>query len=141
MATCSDPDRSWLLALLLTPWVIASHRRAATSTTRPRASTHGASRDVRRRGGVRLALRLLALAPFVAPVRDALVGYESLGALGLGTALMVALGAYDDLYDMRPLHKLRSIAIAVLTWVMGFRVGSIGLPFELFLTRRAVRCS
>jgi UDP-GlcNAc:undecaprenyl-phosphate GlcNAc-1-phosphate transferase len=75
-----------------------------------------------------IALGLLALAPFVAPIREELVGAESLGALGLGMLLMVVLGAYDDLYDMRPMHKLAGqIAIAVLTWTMGFRVGAIEL--------------
>src|SRR4030095_13361097 len=35
---------------------------------------------------------------------------------------------------MRPLHKLAGkIAIAALTWAMGFRVGSIELPFEFLL--------
>ena len=45
---------------------------------------------------------------------------------------MVALGVYDDLYDMRRMHKLAGqIAIAALTWAMGFQVGAIELPFEL----------
>jgi len=130
----------WLLALFLTPWVIrVAHARGYLDHPTARKA-HKA--PVAIFGGVAvfasIVLGLLALAPFVAPVRDALFGYGSLGALGLGAALMVALGAWDDLYDMRALHKLAGqIAIAALTWAMGFRVGSVELPFELFLTAAA----
>ena len=127
----------WLLALALTPVVIRfaqAHGHLDYPTAR---KAHKA--PVAILGGVAvfasIALGLLALAPFVAPVREGLVGFESLGALGLGAGLMVALGAWDDLYDMPALYKLAGqIAIALLTWAMGFRVGSIELPFDFILT-------
>ena len=130
----------WLLALVLTPWVIRVAEARGYLDYPTARKAHNA--PVAMFGGVAvvgsIVLGLLALAPFVPGVRAALFGYESLGALGLGAALMVALGAYDDLYDMRPMHKLSGqIAIAVLTWAMGFRVGSIELPFEFFLTAAA----
>jgi len=130
----------WLLALVLTPRVIRyaqAHGHLDYPTAR---KAHKA--PVAMFGGVAvfasIVLGLLALAPFVAQVRAALFGYESLGALALGAGLMVVLGAWDDLYDLRPMHKLAGqIAIAVLTWAMGFRVGAIELPFEFFLTAAA----
>jgi UDP-GlcNAc:undecaprenyl-phosphate GlcNAc-1-phosphate transferase len=58
--------------------------------------------------------------------------------MALGAGLMVALGVWDDLYDMRPMTKLAGqIAIAALTWAMGFQVGSIELPFHFFLSAAA----
>ncbi len=127
----------WLLALVLTPWVIRVAQARGWLDYPTARKAHKA--PVAIFGGVAvfgsIALGLLALAPFVAPIREELIGAESLGALLLGTLLMVVLGAYDDLYDMRPMHKLAGqIAIAVLTWTMGFRVGAIELPFELVLT-------
>ncbi len=130
----------WLLALVLTPAVIrfAQARDFLDYPTARKA--HKA--PVAMFGGVAvfasIALGLLALSIFVEPVRASLWGYESLGVLGLGAGLMVALGAWDDLYDLRPMHKLAGqIAIAALTWAMGFRVGSIELPFDFFLTAAA----
>jgi len=85
-----------------------------------------------------LAISLVLLAPFVPPLRDLAFGPGSLGALALGTALMVALGLWDDLYDMPALHKLAGqIAIAVLTYAMGFKVGAIELPFGFELSDAA----
>ncbi len=130
----------WLFALVLTPWVIRVAQARGYLDYPTARKAHKA--PVAMFGGVAvvasLVLGLLALAPFVPAVRDSLFGYESLGALALGAALMVALGAWDDLYDMRPMHKLAGqIAIAALTWAIGFRVGSIELPFEFFLTAAA----
>jgi len=130
----------WLLALALTP---ATIRFATAHGFLDHPTARKAHKlPVAMLGGVAvfasIVLGLLALAPFVAPVREALFGYASLGALCLGAGLMVALGVWDDLYDMRPLHKLAGqIAIAALTWAMGFRVGSIELPFEFFLSAAA----
>ncbi len=127
----------WLLALVLTPLVIrVAHARGYLDHPTARKA-HKA--PVAIFGGVAvfgsIALGLLALAPFIPPVGGTLLGAESLGALGLGALLMVVLGGYDDLYDMRPMHKLAAqIAIAALTWLMGFRVGAIELPFELLLS-------
>jgi UDP-GlcNAc:undecaprenyl-phosphate GlcNAc-1-phosphate transferase len=85
-----------------------------------------------------MVLGVVLLAPFVPAVRDGLWGMESLGALGLCTGLMVALGLYDDLYDMPALQKLvGQIAIASLTWLLGFRVMAIELPFDFFLSEAA----
>jgi UDP-GlcNAc:undecaprenyl-phosphate GlcNAc-1-phosphate transferase len=127
----------WLLALVLTPAVIRFAQARGFLDYPTERKAHKA--PVAILGGVAvfasIVLGLLAVAVFVPPVRALLWGYESLGAMGLGAGLMVALGAWDDLYDMRPLHKLAGqIAIASLTWAMGFRVGSIELPFDFFLT-------
>jgi UDP-GlcNAc:undecaprenyl-phosphate GlcNAc-1-phosphate transferase len=48
---------------------------------------------------------------------------------------MLALGLYDDLYDMRALHKLvGQVAIAALTFGFGFQVGAVELPFGFDLS-------
>jgi UDP-GlcNAc:undecaprenyl-phosphate GlcNAc-1-phosphate transferase len=130
----------WLLALALTPAAIrVAH--AWDILDRPTArKAHKA--PVAMLGGVAIfasmVLGVLLLAPFVPAVRDGLWGMESLGALGLCMGLMVALGLYDDLYDMPALHKLvGQIAIASLTWLLGFRVMAIELPFDFFLSEAA----
>jgi UDP-GlcNAc:undecaprenyl-phosphate GlcNAc-1-phosphate transferase len=130
----------WLLALVLTPATIrfATARGYLDHPTARKAH----KLPVAMLGGVAvfgsIVLGLLLLAPFVTPVRDALYGYESLGAMALGAGLMVALGVYDDLYDMRPMHKLAGqVAIAALTWAMGFQVGAIELPFDFYLSSAA----
>lgn len=130
----------WLLALVLTPATIRfAHSRGYLDYPTERKAH---KMPVALLGGIAvfaaIVLGLLALAPFVEPVRNGLFGHASLGALGLGALLMVALGTWDDLYDMRPMTKLAGqIAIAALTWAMGFRIGSIELPFELLLTAAA----
>ncbi|MGH2898295.1 MAG: hypothetical protein ACRDMZ_06435, partial [Solirubrobacteraceae bacterium] len=109
----------WLLALVLTPATIRFAKARGYLDHPTARKAH--KLPVAMLGGVAvfasIALGVLALAPFVPPVRAALWGSESLGALCLGAGLMVALGVWDDLYDMRPLHKLAGqIAIAALTW-------------------------
>lgn len=130
----------WLLALVLTPAVIRFAQSRGYLDVPTARKAHKA--PVALLGGVAvfasIALGLLLVSIFVEPVRTALVGHASLGALGLGAILMVSLGTWDDLYDMRPMAKLTGqIAIAALTWAMGFRVGAIELPFELLLTSAA----
>jgi UDP-GlcNAc:undecaprenyl-phosphate GlcNAc-1-phosphate transferase len=82
----------------------------------------------------------LALSALVSdPVRSGLLGSGSLGALGLGIAAVVALGAYDDRYDLRaPLKALAQVGIAAATWVLGFRCGTLELPFGLGVIGGAV---
>jgi len=130
----------WLLALLLTPAVIRFAQSRGYLDVPTARKAHKA--PVALLGGIAvfasIAVGLLLVSIFVTPVREALFGYASLGALGLGALLMVALGTWDDLYDMRPMTKLAGqIAIASLTWAMGFRAGAIELPFELLLTSAA----
>jgi UDP-GlcNAc:undecaprenyl-phosphate GlcNAc-1-phosphate transferase len=130
----------WLLALALTPAAIRVARRYDLLDRPTARKAHKA--PVAMLGGVAvyasIALGLLLLVPFVPAVRAALVGAESLGALLLCTGLMVALGLYDDLYDMAAMHKLAGqLAIAALTWAFGFRVMAIELPFEFVLSSAA----
>lgn len=130
----------WALSLALTPAAIRiAHARGFLD--RPTArKAHKA--PVAMLGGVAIfasiALGLLLLLPFLPALRAVLFGAESLGALLLCTGLMVALGLHDDLHDLPAMHKLAGqIAIAALTWVLGFRVVAIELPFEMFLSSAA----
>lgn len=64
------------------------------------------------------------------PIRVALLGPGSLGALGAGVAAVVALGLYDDLRDLRPWQKLvAQVSIAGATWFLGFHCAAVQLPF------------
>jgi UDP-GlcNAc:undecaprenyl-phosphate GlcNAc-1-phosphate transferase len=79
-------------------------------------------------GSVAIGLTLLAV--LFPALRDLAFGSGSLGALGLGCAAMLALGTWDDLYDMPALHKLAGqVAIAAATYALGFKAGAIELPF------------
>lgn len=130
----------WLVAMALTPATIRFAHRYDLLDRPTERKAH--KKPVAMLGGVAifasLAISLVLLAPFVPPLRDLAFGPGSLGALALGTALMVALGLWDDLYDMPALHKLAGqIAIAVLTYAMGFKVGAIELPFGFELSDAA----
>jgi UDP-GlcNAc:undecaprenyl-phosphate GlcNAc-1-phosphate transferase len=122
----------WLVALVLTPLVI---RWAAAHgwLDHPRGRKNH-SHPVPMLGGVAVfaavTLGLLLAAPFSVPIRVGLFGSGSLLALAGGVAAILALGVYDDRKDLRASLKLAmQIAIAVLTWFLGFRVGAVELPF------------
>ena len=122
----------WLVALVLTPLVI---RWASVHgwLDHPRGRKNH-SHPVPMLGGVAVfaavTLGLLLAAPFSVPIRVGLFGSGSLLALAGGVAAILALGLYDDRKDLRASLKLAAqIAIAVLTWLLGFRVGAVELPF------------
>ena len=122
----------WLLALLITPLVIrwASSRGYLDHPTARKAHEH----PVAMLGGVAVfvsaALGLALAMLWSDSLRQGMGNWSSLLGLGAGTAAMVGLGLYDDFRDMRPLTKLVfQLAIAVATWLMGFRIGDLGLPF------------
>jgi UDP-GlcNAc:undecaprenyl-phosphate GlcNAc-1-phosphate transferase len=124
----------WLLALVLTPWVLRwaqSHRWL----DHPRAhKTHTQAMPVL--GGVAvfgaMALGIGLAAPFSLPIRAGLFGPGSLTALAGGLFLVLAVGAYDDRRDLRASLKLvAQILIAAGTWLLGFRCGAVELPFGL----------
>ncbi len=122
----------WALALVLTP-LVARFARARGYLDLPRGR-HLHERGVPYLGGVALigaAVGGLALvAPFSEPIVGGLWGYHSLGALGLCSVALVALGTWDDLRELRPGVRLSGqIAIAAATWLLGFRCGPIELPF------------
>ncbi|HTO70248.1 MAG TPA: MraY family glycosyltransferase [Myxococcota bacterium] len=126
----------WLVALVLTPATIRfAHRRDWLDRPTERKA-HKA--PVAMLGGVAVFASVFlgvgVLIPFVRELRELTFGEGSLGGLALGCVLMVALGLWDDLYDMAPLRKLTGqVAIAALTWALGFQVGPIELPFGLML--------
>ncbi|HTO53750.1 MAG TPA: MraY family glycosyltransferase [Myxococcota bacterium] len=130
----------WLFAMVLTPATIAFAHRFDLLDRPTARKAH--KKPVAMLGGVALFLAMVlgvaALAPFVPPLRPLLFGYGSLGALALGCGLMVALGLWDDLYDLSALQKaLGQIAIAALTYWMGFQAGAVELPFGFDLSDAA----
>ena len=132
----------WLVAMALTPVTIRLAHRYGLLDLPTERKAH--KRPVAMLGGVAvLASVLLGVAlvvPFFPSLRELTfgMGSGSLGALAVGAVLMAALGLWDDLYDMRPLHKLAGqLAIAALTYFMGFQAGAIELPFGLELSDAA----
>jgi UDP-GlcNAc:undecaprenyl-phosphate GlcNAc-1-phosphate transferase len=130
----------WLVAMVLTP---ATIRFAHRHDLLDRPTARKAHKEpVAMLGGVAVfasvVLGLALLIPFLPELRALAFGAESLGALALGCAAMVALGLWDDLYDMPALHKLAGqIAIAAATYAMGFSAGAIELPFGFELSDAA----
>jgi UDP-GlcNAc:undecaprenyl-phosphate GlcNAc-1-phosphate transferase len=121
----------WLVALVLTPLVI---RWAAARgwLDHPRGRKNHPE-PVPVLGGVAVfgavMLGLLLAAPFSMPIRAGFLGSGSLLALAGGVAAILALGACDDRKDLRASLKLSAqIAVATLTWFLGFRVGAVELP-------------
>jgi UDP-GlcNAc:undecaprenyl-phosphate GlcNAc-1-phosphate transferase len=127
----------WLLALVLTPATIRFAKRHDLMDRPTERKAHRA--PVALLGGVAvygaIVLGVGVLMVFLPALREMALGRESLGALALGCGLMVALGLYDDLYDMPALQKLAGqVAIAALTFAMGFHVGPVELPFGFDLS-------
>jgi len=130
----------WLVAMALTPATIRFAQRYDLLDRPTERKAH--QRPVAMLGGVAILLStvlgLALLAPFVPELRGIVFGSGSLGALAVGTTLMVALGLWDDLYDMTALHKFAGqVAIAALTYAMGFQAGAIELPFGFELSDAA----
>jgi UDP-GlcNAc:undecaprenyl-phosphate GlcNAc-1-phosphate transferase len=124
----------YLVTLLLTPrvqrWAVASGW-----LDRPGGRKEHEA-PVALLGGVAVfvsaGIGILISAAVSEPVRAGLLGPGSLGALGLGVAAIVALGAYDDRYDMSaPAKAAVQVAIAAGTWALGFRCGALELPLGL----------
>jgi len=129
----------WLMAMVLTPATIAFARRFDLLDHPTERKAH--KNPVALLGGVAVLasmfLGIALLSPFV-HLSALAFGPGSLGALALGAGLMCALGLWDDLYDMSPFHKaLGQIAIAALTFAMGFQVGAVELPFGFDLSSAA----
>ena len=127
----------WLLALVLTPATIRFAKRHDLMDRPTERKAHRA--PVALLGGVAvygaIVLGVGVLIAFLPGLRELAFGRESLGALALGCGLMLALGLYDDLYDMPALHKLAGqVVIAALTFAMGFQVGPVELPFGFDLS-------
>jgi UDP-GlcNAc:undecaprenyl-phosphate/decaprenyl-phosphate GlcNAc-1-phosphate transferase len=127
----------WLLALVLTPATIWFAKRHDLMDRPTERKAHRA--PVALLGGVAvyaaIVLGVGLLIAFLPPLRELAWGSESLGALALGCGLMLALGLYDDLYDMPALHKFAGqVAIAALTFALGFQVGAVELPFGFDLS-------
>lgn len=126
----------WLCALLLTPLVMRFARARGFVDHPTERKQHLA--PVPLLGGVAvfasIGAGLLLAALVSAPLQQGLLGTKSLGALFLGAVAIVGLGVYDDLADMSPWTKLAGeVAIAAGTWLLGFRAGSVELPFGWFL--------
>jgi UDP-GlcNAc:undecaprenyl-phosphate GlcNAc-1-phosphate transferase len=120
----------WLLALVLTPLVARAARHYGALDLPQGRKSHDA--PVPLLGGVAVfgaaALALAIGAQFSPPIRGGLLGAGSLSALGIGTLAMVALGTWDDLRDLSAGQKLAGqLAIAALTWGLGFRCGEVEL--------------
>jgi UDP-GlcNAc:undecaprenyl-phosphate GlcNAc-1-phosphate transferase len=130
----------WVMAIALTPATIWFAHRFDLLDHPTARKAH--QRPVAMLGGVAVFLSMVlgiaALTPFVQPLRELAFGYGSLGALALGAGLMVALGLWDDLYDMTAFQKAAGqIAIASLTYWMGFQAGAVELPFGFDLSDAA----
>jgi UDP-GlcNAc:undecaprenyl-phosphate GlcNAc-1-phosphate transferase len=131
---------SWLAAIALTPVTIRFAHRHGLLDHPTERKAH--KKPVAMLGGVAVFLSmvvgLVAIAPFFPVIRELTFGAGSLGALAVGSALMIALGTWDDLYDMPALRKLAGqVAIASLTWFMGFQAGPVELPFGFELSAAA----
>jgi UDP-GlcNAc:undecaprenyl-phosphate GlcNAc-1-phosphate transferase len=122
----------WLLALVFTPVVIrAAHASGILDMPHGRKQ-HAV--PVPLLGGVVLlaamVIGLAVVAPLSEPIRGGLWGYGSLSALALCAVAMVTLGTWDDLRDLSATRKaLIQIAIAAVTWSVGFRCGPVEFPF------------
>lgn len=131
----------WIAALIATP-LCMRFAQARQWVDRPGPRKRHA-RPVPYLGGVAVfaavLLGLLAAAPFVPAVREAGAGLVSLGAVGLGAACMVALGAWDDLRELSHTSRLLvEVGVAVATWLAGFRIGAVELPFGWLIADAAL---
>jgi UDP-GlcNAc:undecaprenyl-phosphate GlcNAc-1-phosphate transferase len=122
----------WLLAVGITPLVIR-FAHATGILDRPRGRKQHPE-PVPLLGGVALALAMViglaVVAPLSEPIHGGLWGFGSLSALALCGVAMVTLGTWDDLCDLTATRKaLFQIAIAAVTWSVGFRCGPVEFPF------------
>ncbi len=126
----------WAVALAVTPGVIwwatrqglLDYPTARKAHTKPTPLLGGVAVLIASAVGLALAL------PFIAPLGWGFEGVESLLVLGGGALAMAALGLYDDLYDVRAASKVAvQVVVAAATWWLGFRLGSVQLPFDFVL--------
>jgi UDP-GlcNAc:undecaprenyl-phosphate GlcNAc-1-phosphate transferase len=122
---------AWVLALVGTPLMIRVATRRGWLDHPSDRKRH--DHPVPCMGGVAVfasaILGIGLVAPWSESIQAVAFGSGSLGALGLGVVLVVALGAYDDLREMPALLKLAGqIAIAALTWFLGFQSGVLDVP-------------
>jgi UDP-GlcNAc:undecaprenyl-phosphate GlcNAc-1-phosphate transferase len=123
---------AWLVALVATPLII--RLSAARGWVDQPTDRKQHPSPVPYTGGVAVfgsaVLAILLVAPWSDPIRSVAWGPGSLSALGAGLVAIVALGVYDDLYDMPAGVKLLGqVAIAIGTWLLGFQSGQLELPF------------
>ncbi|MBW2414580.1 MAG: undecaprenyl/decaprenyl-phosphate alpha-N-acetylglucosaminyl 1-phosphate transferase [Deltaproteobacteria bacterium] len=131
----------WAVALAVTPIVIwlatrydlLDHPTSRKAHTQPTPLLGGVAVLVASVVGLGVAL------PFIEPLGWGFEGIDSLLVLGGGALAMGALGLYDDLYDVRAGSKAGiQIAIAAATWWLGFRLGSVQLPFGFVMLDASV---
>ena len=130
----------WLLALVLTPATIRFAKRHDLLDRPSARKAHGS--PVALLGGVAVYLSIVLgvalLLPFLPGLRGIALGSGSLSGLALGCGLMLALGVWDDVYDMSARWKLAGqVAIASLSFALGFQVGAVELPFGFDLSSAA----
>jgi UDP-GlcNAc:undecaprenyl-phosphate GlcNAc-1-phosphate transferase len=122
----------WALATVLTP-LMARVARARGWLDHPRGR-HQHEQPTPLVGGVPVFLSVglgLALASIWVPqVRDSAFGSGSLLAFGVVVVPVLALGLWDDFKDLPAGPRLAAqVGLACLAWAVGFRCGSLELPF------------
>ncbi|MDP3238412.1 MAG: MraY family glycosyltransferase [Myxococcales bacterium] len=122
-----------VLAAALTPLVRRLAFRFNIVSTPGGRHVHG--QVIPRLGGLGIfaaAMFTLVGGVVFGPLRSLLQPEEELRGLGLliGSAVMFAVGAADDVKSVRALHKLLvQLLAATIAWSFGFRIDVIDLPF------------
>lgn len=90
---------------------------------------HG--RPVAYEGGLAIWLGILVgLSALLFVMPDAILEYEHIRAMIIGSTLIVAIGVADDIMDMRPIYKLGAqLAVGAFMYYQGFRIEKISNPF------------
>lgn len=126
---------SFLVALALTPGMIAVAQRVGAVDAAGRSHRKIHAQDIPRLGGVAIFFAffapLVALTFFETKVGAAVLGDRELVAgLLLGGTAIAGLGLYDDLKGASPRLKLAvQIVVALAMWQAGVRIDRVDLPF------------